>query len=77
MAQEELIKVIEVLKELTVSEACETLLLKPRRYYRWLKWQPPVKQAAWNRLTPEEEADVAKVGRDEKVGDLRSAGLMV
>ncbi len=68
---------IEGLEELTISEACETLLLKPRRYYRWLKWQPPAKQDAWNRLMPEEEAEVVKAGRDEKLCDLRSAGLMV
>jgi putative transposase len=80
MAQEELIKVIKGLEELTVSEACETLLLKPRRYYRWLKWSAyggPAKQEAWNRLRPEEEAEVVKAGRDEKLCDLRSAGLMV
>lgn len=68
---------IEGLEELTVSEACETLLLKPRRYYRWLKWQPPAKPEAWNRLRTEEEAEIVKVGKDEKLCDLRSAGLMV
>lgn len=70
-------KVIEGLEALTVSEACETLLLKPRRYYRWLKWQPLAKQTAWNRLMPAEATEVVKAGRDEKLCDLRSAGLMV
>jgi hypothetical protein len=72
-----LIKVIERLEELTIGEACETLLLKPRRYYRWLKWQPPAKQEAWNRLRTEEETEIAKAGEDEKLCDLRAAGLMV
>lgn len=68
---------IERLEELTIGEACETLLLKPRRYYRWLKWQPPAKQEAWNRLRTEEETEIAKAGEDEKLCDLRAAGLMV
>lgn len=68
---------IEGLEELTVSEACETLLLKPRRYYRWLNWQPPAKQEAWNRIMPEEEVSIIEAAGNEGLADLRSAGLMV
>lgn len=68
---------IEGLEELTVSEACETLLLKPRRYYRWLNWQPPAKQEAWNRIMPKEEVSIIEAAGNEELADLRSAGLMV
>lgn len=68
---------VEGLEELTTTEACEVLKLKPRRYYRWVKWQPPVPRAAWNRITLEEEAEIIKAGREESLCDLRAAGLMV
>jgi transposase InsO family protein len=72
-----LIKVIEGLEELTVIEACETLLLPPRRYYRWLKWQAPTKKIAWNRIMPEEEAAIVEAAGKEALVDMRAAGLMV
>jgi len=76
-AQEELIRVIEGLEELTIERSCEVLMLQPRRYYRWLKWQPPAKKVAWNRLMPEEEAAIAEAARRAELADLRAAGLMV
>jgi transposase InsO family protein len=76
-AQEELIKVVKELEELNISEACETLGLKARRYYRWLNWEEPVKKEAWNRIRPEEEAAILCAARDEKLSDMRAAGLMV
>ena len=35
--QEELIKAIGEVKVLSKAKACEVLLLKRRRYYRWLR----------------------------------------
>ena len=55
-SQKELIGVLETLKELTVSEACEALKLNARRYYRWrARPESPAVKTAWNRITPEEE----------------------
>lgn len=68
---------IEGLEELTVREACETLLLKPRRYYRWLKWQQFASKTAWNQLMPEEETAITEAAGKEELADLRAAGLMV
>ena len=77
LAQEELIKVIEGLKELTVTEACEVLKLKPRRFYRWLNWKEPEDRTAWNRIIPQEEETILEAAKDEKLCDLRAAGIMV
>ena len=48
-----------------------------RRYYRWLEDKPAVARCAWNRITPKEEEEIVTAGRDEKLADLRAAGLMV
>ncbi len=32
---------------------------------------------AWNKIMPKEEAAIVAAGRDEKLTDLRAAGLMV
>lgn len=48
-----------------------------RRYYRWLEDEPAVARCAWNRITPKEEEEIVTAGRDEKLADLRAAGLMV
>ena len=53
------------------------LLLKPRRYYRWLHRQPLLPKEAWNRITPQEEEALLKAARDENLADLRAADLMV
>jgi len=76
-AQKELIEVLQGLKELSVTDGCGVLQLKPRRYYRWLHSHPAGKRSAWNRITPQEEAAIIEAGRDEALVDLRSAGLMV
>ncbi len=75
--QEELIGVINGVKELSKGAACETLMLGRRRYYRWLNWEPPLPKLAWNRIMPQEERAIVEAGRDERLVDLRSAGLMV
>lgn len=76
-AREELVEVVKNLKELNVAEGCNILKLKPRRYYRWLQWRPGEPKEAWNRLTSQEEAAILKAAGDEKLCDLRAAGLMV
>jgi transposase InsO family protein len=75
--QEELIKVIKGMEELTIEDACEVLMLKPRRYYRWPRWKPPSKKAAWNKITPAEEAAIIETAGKEELVDMRAAGLMV
>jgi len=75
--QDELIGVINGVTELSKGAACETLMLGRRRYYRWLNWKPPLPKLAWNRITPQEETAIVEAGRDERLVDLRSAGLMV
>ncbi len=53
-SQKELIGVLETLKELTVTEACEALKLNARRYYRWRsRPEQPAVKTAWNRIMPE------------------------
>lgn len=68
---------ISELEELTVMEACETLRLSPRRYYRWRDWTPPGRKQAWNQLMPEEEIAIVEAAGEEALVDLRAAGLMV
>ncbi len=68
---------LQGLKKLSINDGCGVLQLKPRRYYRWLHSHPAGKRAAWNRITPQEEAAIIEAGRDEELVDLRSAGLMV
>ena len=63
--------------ELSVSKCCEILLLSDRRYYRWINWKEPEKRIPWNRIMPEEEEEILKAARAEKLCDLRAAGLMV
>lgn len=75
--QDELIGVINGVKELSKGTACEALMLGRRRYYRWLNWKPPLPKLAWNRIMPQEETAIVEAGRDERLVDLRSAGLMV
>lgn len=75
--QDELIGVINEVKELSKGAACEALMLGRRRYYRWLNWKPPLPKLAWNRIMPQEETAIIEAGRDERLVDLRSAGLMV
>jgi len=70
-------EVTENLEELSTTEACEVLGLNPRRYWRWLNWAPPAERTAWNRITPQEEGVILEAARDEELGDLRAAGLMV
>lgn len=77
IAQEGIIKAMRELKELTITDGCEALRLQRRRYYRWLKVKPAVIKRAWNRITAKEEAAIVAAGRDEKLADLRAAGLMV
>ena len=77
IAQECIIGVMQELKELTIADGCKVLCLQRRRYYRWLKVKPVVVKRAWNRIMPKEEAAIVTVGRDEKLADLRAAGLMV
>lgn len=61
----------------SIRGACEVLRLNYRRYYRWQHMRPPVVKAAWNRITPKEEAAIVEAGRDERLCDFRAAGLMV
>lgn len=68
---------IQGLEELTIEEACAVLMLKPRRYYRWLKTKPSTARKAWNHIMPEEEAAIVKAACNEDLADLRAAGLMV
>lgn len=75
--RDELIGVINEVKELSKGAACDALMLGRRRYYRWLNWKPPLPKLSWNRITPQEEAAILEAGRDEQLVDLRSAGLMV
>ena len=77
-SQKELIEVLETLKELTVTEACEALKLNSRRYYRWLS-RPvtPAPRTAWNRITPAEETAVVTAAGSEELADLRASDLMV
>lgn len=76
--REELIKAIGEVKDISKSKACEVLLLKRRRYYRWLRARTRLlPKTAWNRIRPEEETAILEAARDEKLVDLRSAGLMV
>jgi len=75
--QEELIKVIKGLDELTIEDACEVLILKPRRYHRWLRWNSPMRKVAWNQITPAEEAAIIEAAGKEELADMRAAGLMV
>lgn len=76
--REELIKVVDSLKELTIAKACEVLRLNPRRYHRWRKWrQQKPKRIAWNHITPQEEGVIIEAAKDEALCDLRAAGLMV
>lgn len=77
LAQEEIIKVMQELRELNVTTGCQVLRLKPRRYYRWLHPKPRLPKKAWNRITTQEEQAIVESGRDEKLVDLRAAGLMV
>jgi putative transposase len=75
--QDELMTVIGNVKVLTKSAACAALMLKERRYYRWRHRQPHLPKRAWNRITLAEEEAILEAGRDEKLVDLRAAGLMV
>lgn len=75
--QKELIGVIGRVNELSKARTCEALMLGRRRYYRWINWKPPLPKSAWNRITPQEEAAIVEAGRDERLCDLRAAGLMV
>lgn len=65
------------LRELDVASGCEVLRLKPRRYYRWLHPKLKLPKKAWNHITAQEEQAIVESGRDEKLVDLRAAGLMV
>lgn len=77
-SQKELIEVLETLKELTVTEACEALKLNQRRYYRWLS-RPEISapKTAWNRIMPDEETAVVTAAGSEELADLRASDLMV
>jgi len=75
--QEELITVIRRVNSISKAKACEALLLGRRRYYRWLRWRPSLPKTAWNRIMPQEEQAIVEAGKDERLADLRSAGLMV
>lgn len=68
---------IKGLEELTIEDACGVLMLKPRRYHRWLRWNPPLRKAAWNQITPAEEAAIVEAAGKEELVDMRAAGLMV
>ena len=74
-AQKCIIEVVQGLSELTITDACKVLRLARRRY-RWLEDKPAAARA-WNRITPKEEEAIVIAGRDEKLADLRAAGLMV
>jgi len=74
--QEELIKAIGEVKVLSKANACEVLLLKRRRYYRWLSPRAKLlSETAWNRVRPEEEEAILEAARDKRLVDLRCAGL--
>lgn len=76
--QEELIKAIGEVKVLSKANACEVLLLKRRRYYRWLSPRAKLlSETAWNHIRPEEEEAILEAARDKRLVDLRCAGLMV
>lgn len=68
---------MQKLEELSINDGCGVLQLRPRRYYRWLHASAPEPRTAWNRITPQEESAIIEAGKDEKLIDLRSAGLMV
>src|SRR3989338_8411359 len=73
--QEELIKAIGEVKVLSKAKACEVLLLKRRRYYRWLRARAKLlSETAWNRIRPEEEEAILEAARDKRLVDLRCAG---
>ena len=76
-AQKELVETIRSLKMTSIRGACEVIRLNFRRYYRWQHMRPPVAKAAWNRITPKEEAAIVEAGSDERLCDFRAAGLMV
>lgn len=61
----------------SIRRGCEVLRLCERRYYRWVGWSEPRPRQAWNKLKPEEEAEILRAAKDETLGDLRAAGLMV
>ena len=61
----------------SIRRGCKVLLLSERRYYRWIGWKEPSRRQAWNKLRPEEEAEILKAAKDETLCDLRAAGLMV
>lgn len=65
------------LQELSISDGCEVLQLETRRYYRWLNPKPILPKKAWNHITPQEEQAIVEAGKEEKLVDLRAAGLMV
>jgi putative transposase len=70
--------VLEGLKELTITEACDVLRLNTRRYHRWRnRRRQSRRRIAWNRITPQEENAIIQAAKDEALGDLRAAGLMV
>src|SRR3989304_5640171 len=76
--QEELIKAIGEVKALSKANACEVLLLKRRRYYRWLSPRAKLlSETAWNHIRHEEEEAILEAARDKRLVDLRCAGLMV
>lgn len=60
-----------------ITNACDTLRFNRRRYYRWLNQKNPLPRTAWNKITPKEEQAILESSRDERLCDLRSAGLMV
>lgn len=76
-SQEALIETIGNLKLITVKEACRIIGINHRRYYRWQSWKETEKQPAWNKILPDEESAILEAARDEKLCDLRAAGLMV
>jgi len=70
--------VIDSLKELTITKACQILRLSRRRYYRWSAIpQIPAIRTAWNKITPSEEEAILAAAKEEALVDLRAAGLMV
>jgi len=75
--RDELMDVIGGVKELSKDEACRVLMLSRRRYYRWRHRKPLLPKVAWDRIMPQEEAAIVEAGKDERLVDLRSAGLMV
>ena len=75
-AQAGLVQVIQE-SELSVDKCCEILQLSDRRYYRWINWTEPQKRTPWNKIRPEEHEAVLEAARNEKLCNLRAAGLMV